>query len=46
MKKTDRKWNETETTLCLGLYYLYASGVVSFEEGVHLRIGITNLNTV
>lgn len=33
----DRKgidWNEDETTICLGLYYLYSSGVVSFEEGV------------
>lgn len=34
MKKTDKRWNENEITLCLGLYYLYSSGVVSFEEGV------------
>ena len=42
MKKTDRKWNENETTLCLGLYYLYSSGVVSFEEGVQSLGAIIN----
>ena len=42
MKKTDRTWNENETTLCLGLYYLYASGVVSFDEGTQSLGAIIN----
>ncbi|MDD7256054.1 HNH endonuclease [Bullifex porci] len=33
MDRTGIKWNEDEITLCLGLYYLYSSGVVSFDEG-------------
>ncbi|MDD7381567.1 MAG: HNH endonuclease [Bacillales bacterium] len=33
MDRTGIKWNEEEITLCLGLYYLYSSGVVSFDEG-------------
>lgn len=34
MDRTGIKWNEDETTLCIGLYYLYSSGAVSFEAGV------------
>lgn len=34
MDRTGIRWDEDEITLCLGLYYLYSSGSVSFEDGV------------
>lgn len=42
MKKSDKQWNVNETTLCLGLYYLYSSGTVSFEEGIKSLGAILN----
>lgn len=38
MDRTGITWDENEITLCLGLYYLYSSGMVSYKKGV-IKLG-------